>query len=119
MGIVTGLQMAAIAAALAKAGGKWTPVYRQPVDPNGVPTGGPERIGCMLGVRYTKGQMSALTIDVPGIIVRPDTPRFEGILAGGCKAPRAGDTICVGGKRVNILDVMNAAPPLYVLTLEV
>ena len=44
---------------------------------------------------------------------------FEGILAGGCKAPRAGDTICVGGKRVGILDVMDAAPPLYVLTLEV
>lgn len=115
---ITGLQAGEVAAALVKAGGKWTPIFRQAADPNGVPEGEPQRIGCMLGVRYTRGQMSAITIDIPGVIIRPETPRFEGVLAGGCEPPRQGDSICVGGKQVNVLDVMNQAPPLYVLTLE-
>ena len=116
--VITGLQAMAAAAALAKAGGKWTPVFRQPADPNGIPMGGPQRVGCMLGVRYVRGQMSAITIDIPGVIVRPDTPRFEGVLANGCEPPMQGDTICIDGKQVRVMDVMAQAKPLYVLTLE-
>lgn len=63
--------------------------------------------------------MSAITIDMPGMIVRPDTPRFEGVLADGCPPPAQGDKLCIGGVMMNVLDVTAAAPPLYVMTLEV
>ncbi len=116
--MITGLQTMAVAAVLAKAGGKWTPIFRQPIDPNRVPEGEPQRIGCMLGVRYARGQMSAITIDIPGLLIRPETPRFEGVLANGCEPPQKGDTLCLGGKQIIVLDVMGHAPPLYVLTLE-
>ena len=119
MPLIVGLAAHMTAAALAKAGGRWTPVYRQPADANGVPVGEPVRIGCMLGMRYVRGQMSAITIDMPGMIVRPDTPRFEGVLADGCPPPAQGDKLCIGGVMMNVLDVTAAAPPLYVMTLEV
>ena len=118
MSLITGKQAVAVAVAIARAGGRWTPIYRQPKDANGVPNGAPVRIGCILGVRFARGQMSAITIDVPGVVVRPDTPRFEGVLANGCTPPMQGDTICVGGQHIPILDVMTQLPPLYILTLQ-
>ena len=117
-GLIKGRQAAQVAAALCKAGAKWTPIYRRQKDANGMPMGEPERIGCMLGVRYVRGEMSAITIDIPGVVVRPDTPRFEGMLANGCAMPEKGDALCIGGVHVRILDVMSQAPPMYVLTLE-
>ena len=54
--------------------------------------------------------MSAITIDMPGMIVRPDTPRFEGVLAdAACPPPAQGDKLCIGGVMMNVLDV-TAAP---------
>lgn len=55
MPLIVGLAAHMTAAALAKAGGRWTPVYRQPADANGVPAGEPVRIGCMLGMPVCQG----------------------------------------------------------------
>jgi hypothetical protein len=116
---INGLQAGAIAAALAQAGGVWTPFYRQATDGNGVPTGEPVRMGCLLGKRYTKGQASTLRIDIPGVIATRDVTRFEGVLANGCAPPQAGDQLCVGANaRVKITGVNTDAAPLYVLTLD-
>ena len=122
MAAISGLQALAVATALAQAGGKWTPYYRQPVDANGVATGEPARVGCLLGKRYQKGQASTIRIDVPGVIATKDVTRFEGVLANGCTMPLQGDMLCVDGttgERAKILTVNTDAQPLLVLTLDV
>lgn len=118
MPAIDGLQANAIAAALAQAGGKWTPCYRQAMDANGVPEGEPKRIGCLLGKTYSKGLASALRVDIPGVIATKDVTRFEGVLAAGCSTPRVGDTLGIGGARIAILTVNADASPLLVLTLD-
>lgn len=117
MPAITGLQANAIASALAQAGGLWTPYYRQPVDANGVPTGEPTRIGCLLGKTYTKGQASLIRVDVPGVVASKDVTRFEGVLSGNT-APQIGDLLCTGGKRIKIMSVNADSAPLIVVTLD-
>lgn len=117
MPAINGLQANAIAAALAQAGGKWTPYYRTPVDLNGVATGEAARIGCLLGKTYTKGQASSIRIDIPGVIATRDVTRFEGVQAGGV-LPKTGDYLCVDGTKVRITTVNTDAAPLLVLALD-
>ncbi len=118
MPAIDGLQANAIAAALAQAGGKWTPYYRQAVDANGVPEGEPMRIGCLLGKTYSKGLASALRVDIPGVIATKDVTRFEGLLARSCSMPKMGDALGIDGKRIGILTVNADAYPLLLLTLD-
>lgn len=121
MSVINGAEAVSVAAALAKAGAKWTPFFRQHTDGNGVPIGSPVRVGCILGKTYVKGQASNLRIEVPGVIVGQDVMRFEGVLAAGCSLPKKGDTICIDGttgERATIMSVTSDAAPLVILTLD-
>lgn len=118
MPLITGNDAKAIAVALAKAGGMWTPYYRQPTDANGVATGDPVRTGCLLGKTYIKGSASTVRIDIPGVTAMQSVTRFEGILAGGCATPRTGDLLSVDGAHVKIMSVYTEGAPLIVMTLD-
>lgn len=120
MPIISGAEAKSVAVVLVKAGAKWTPFFRQPVDANGVATGSPVRMGCILGITYVKGQASNLRVEVPGVMVSQDVTRFEGVL-GSTDTPQAGDLICINGatgERAHIMDVNAEAAPLIVLTLD-
>ena len=118
MALIKGKEMAQIAGALATAGAKWTPIFRKARDANGVATGAETRVGCVLGLKYTKGVSSILKIDVPGTILQTDVPRFEGILAYNGAAILKQDEICIAGKRCEILDAQAVDGKYYVLTLK-
>ncbi len=121
MPIINGVEALSVAAALAKAGARWTPFFRQATDRNGVATGAATRAGCILGKTYIKGQASNLRIEVPGVIVNQEVTRFEGVLPSGDSEPRVGDLICtcgVTGERAKITCVNTDALPLVVLTLD-
>lgn len=121
MPIISGAEAVRIASALALAGAKWTPYWREKKDANGVAVGLPVRMGCMLGMTYIKGQTSNLRIEVPGVIIGQDVTRFEGVLANGCGMPRSGDILCIDGttgERAKITNVSSEAAPFVVLTLD-
>ena len=42
------------------------PVWRVQRDANGVPIGGAQKIGCVYGVRYERGQTANVLVDIPG-----------------------------------------------------
>ena len=109
---------ARIVGALVQAGARWTPVFRRPLDPNGQPMGDPERVGCILGMRYRRGSSSTIKIDVPGIILRMDVPRFEGVLAYNCGEIKARDEIRVQGTAYTIMDVQAIDGLYHILTLQ-
>lgn len=80
--------------ALAIAGAVCMPVYRVPVDANGVATGPAACIGCVYGVRYERGQVANVLIDIPGVVARRDTPRLLCSFTGCARDVRAGDVLC-------------------------
>lgn len=118
MAVLKSRELARIAAALAKAGAKWTPVFRKERDLNGMETGVETRVGCILGLSYVKGVSSILKIDVPGTILQTDVPRFEGVLAYNGGAIQKQDEICISGVRHEIMDVQAVDQMYYVLTLK-
>lgn len=58
--------------ALAAYGAVCVPVWRVHRDANGVPIGGAQKIGCVYGVRYERGQTANVLVDIPGVIARMD-----------------------------------------------
>lgn len=118
MAVIKSREIARIAGALAKAGAKWTPVFRKTRDANGMPTGEETRVGCVLGLKYKKGASTILKIDVPGAVLQTDVPRFEGVLAYNGTEIVKQDEICVGGKRYEIMDVQSFDGAYYILTLK-
>ena len=118
MPLIRNREVARIAGALAKAGAKWTPVFRKARDANGVVTGAETRVGCVLGLKYVKGVSSILKIDVPGTILQTDIPRFEGVMAYNTGPILKHDEICIGGVRYEIMNVQTVDDLLYVLTLK-
>lgn len=56
--------------ALAAYGAVCVPVWRVQRDANGVPIGGAQKIGCVYGVRYERGQTANVLVDIPGVIAR-------------------------------------------------
>ena len=120
MPVIKNREMARIAGALAKAGAKWTPVFRKPRDANGVETGEAEtRVGCVLGLKYVRGVSSILKIDVPGTVLQTDIPRFEGVIAYNGGEIQKLDEICIGGVRHVIMDIPAVVDGMYyVLTLK-
>ena len=84
--------------ALAIAGACCMPVYRVPADANGVATGPAACIGCLYGVRYERGQIANVLIDIPGIVLRRDTPRLLCSVTGCARELRAGDVLCYRGQ---------------------
>ncbi|MEG0766099.1 MAG: hypothetical protein RR482_00140 [Clostridia bacterium] len=120
MQIISGSDALCVAEALVKAGAMWTPYFRRQTDANGVMSGEPVRVGCILGKTYIKGQSSNLKIDIPGVIVTQDVTRFEGVVACEGSPPEPGDLICMGSAtdRARITCVNIEASPLVVLTLD-
>jgi hypothetical protein len=118
MPVIKSRETARIAGALAKAGAKWTPVFRKERDLNGVATGLETRVGCLLGLKYSKGTFSTLKIDVPGTILRTDVPRFEGVMAYNGGEIKKLDEICIKSERHEILDVQAVDQMYYILTLK-
>lgn len=117
--MLTGAQHALVQSALARAGAKWTPVYRQPADANGMPMGDPMRISCLLSLTYRKGNMaSTLLINTPGTVLRAEQTRFEGITSPACPPIRRNDIIRIGGEMRRIIDPVVIAPGIYTLVLE-
>lgn len=116
--MISGKQAQQIARALFRAGAQWAPVFRKERDANGMPTGKETRIGCILGMRYTKGSAATIRIDVPGTILRTDVPRFEGILAHGCPGVQKGDEICLAGTRMTVMDAQAVDGLYWILILE-
>lgn len=111
---VRGLRANAIAAALAKAGAGWTPLYRREKDAQGLPSGEPVRVGCLLGRHYRKTLPGGVIIGLPGMLASTAPLRFEGVRAHGCPVPEPGDII--DGCRVT--EVCGEGAPFYVLALE-
>ena len=62
--------------ALAAYGAVCVPVWRVQRDANGVLIGGAQKIGCVYGVRYERGQTANVLVDIPGVIARMDAPRL-------------------------------------------
>ena len=62
--------------ALAAYGAFCLPFLRVKRDANGVPIGGAQKIGCVYGVRYERGQTANVLVDIPGVIARMDAPRL-------------------------------------------
>lgn len=116
--MIKGKQAAELAAALVRAGAKWVPVYRPELDANGMPTGGEQRVGCILGLLYVKGRSSVLHIDVPGMLLRQNLTRFEGVLAYDCGSIQKGDVLCVQGARYGIMHVDAVEGLVYTLILD-
>ncbi len=83
--------------ALREYGAKCCPVYREEKDVNGVPTGKVDKIGCVYGMRYERGQAANVLADLPGVAVRVDAPRISCAITGCAKQLRAGDLICYDG----------------------
>lgn len=80
--------------ALAIAGAVCMPVYRVDADANGVQIGPAQCIGCVYGVKYERGQIANVLIDIPGIVARRDTPRLLCSVTGCARELRAGDVLC-------------------------
>lgn len=74
------------------------PVYRTDADANGVQIGPARCIGCVYGVRYERGQVANVLVDIPGIVARRDTPRLLCSVTGCARDVRAGDVLCYRGQ---------------------
>ena len=83
--------------ALRLAGALCVPVWRIPKDENGVATGAAQKIGCLYGTRYERGQTANMLVDIPGVIARVDAPRLLCLYSSKVVVPRAGDLLCIGG----------------------
>ena len=81
--------------ALAAYGAVCVPVWRVQRDANGVPIGGAQKIGCVYGVRYERGQTANVLVDIPGVIARMDAPE----LAGGRRAEHHGQMVHGAARR--------------------
>lgn len=109
---------AQIAQAFKRMGGKVIDIIRTPVDPNGQPTGEPEKAGELYGVSYIDDRYRAgLHIDLPGIVSAGNNrPTVTAIALCGV-APKEGDVLRCCGKETK---VQSAAPsgPLYTLITQ-
>ena len=90
--------------ALAAYGAVCVPVWRVQRDANGVPIGGTQKIGCVYGVRYERGQTANVLVDIPGVIdaraevvLRPR--RYGAELAGGRRAEHHGQMVHGAARR--------------------
>ena len=83
--------------ALRIAGAVCVPVYRIPKDENGVATGAAQKIGCLYGTRYERGQTANMLVDIPGVVARIDAPRLLCLWNSKVVALQAGDLLNVSG----------------------
>jgi len=104
--------------ALVVAGAKTIPVYRQPVDANGVATGEPQRIGCLFGMFYTRGQRDTVLIATPGIVARTDTDRLIATACGCARSVSIGDTLFWGSRKYKVLEATIHMDVALALVLE-
>lgn len=100
-----------VQAALMRAGAVMQPYFRQN------DSGGWERIGCILALKYTPQSSSQLQIEIPGIIMRADAEHLEGAICPGATPPREGDRVRVDGAMRQITTATAAQGVLYTLVL--
>ena len=62
--------------ALAAYGAACVPVWRVQRDANGVPIGGAQKIGCVYGVRYERGQTANVLVDIPAGILAAEAGQY-------------------------------------------
>lgn len=109
---------AQIAQAFRRMGGKVFDIIRTPCDPNGQPTGEPEKVGEVYGVSYIDtAYRDSIHIDLPGVVSSGNNlPTVTAIPI--CKeAPREKDTLRCCGKQTKVLSVAPSGP-VYTMTTE-
>ncbi len=79
------------------------PVWRVQRDANGVPIGGAQKIGCVYGVRYERGQTANVLVDIPGVIARMDAPRLCCALGDTARSLQEGDGLNIAGRWYTVL----------------
>ena len=79
------------------------PVWRVQRDANGVPIGGAQKIGCVYGVRYERGQTAHVLVDIPGVIARMDAPRLCCALGDTARSLQEGDGLNIAGRWYTVL----------------
>mgnify|MGYP000565064346 CR=1 FL=1 len=89
--------------ALAAYGAVCVPVWRVQRDANGVPIGGAQKIGCVYGVRYERGQTANVLVDIPGVIARMDAPRLCCALGDTARSLQEGDGLTITGRWYTVL----------------
>ena len=89
--------------ALAAYGAVCVPVWRVQRDANGVPIGGAQKIGCVYGVRYERGQTANVLVDIPGVIARMDAPRLCCALGDTARSLQEGDGLNITGRWYTVL----------------
>lgn len=89
--------------ALAAYGAVCVPVWRVQRDANGVPIGGAQKIGCVYGVRYERGQTANVLVDIPGVIARMDAPRLCCTLGDTARSLQEGDGLNITGRWYTVL----------------
>lgn len=89
--------------ALGACGAVCVPVWRVRRDANGVPIGSAEQIGCVVGLRYERGQTANVLVDIPGVIVRLDAPRLCCALSETARNLQEGDGVKIAGRWYTVL----------------
>lgn len=89
--------------ALAAYGAACVPVWRVQRDANGVPIGGAQKVGCVYGVRYERGQTANVLVDIPGVIARMDAPRLCCALGDTARSLQEGDGLTITGRWYTVL----------------
>ena len=89
--------------ALAAYGAACVPVWRVQRDANGVPLGGAQKVGCVYGVRYERGQTANVLVDIPGVIARMDAPRLCCALGDTARSLQEGDGLTITGRWYTVL----------------
>ena len=89
--------------ALAAYGAVCVPVWRVQRDANGVPIGGAQKIGCVYGVRYERGQTANVLVDIPGVIARMDAPRLCCARSDTARSLQEGDGLNIAGRWYTVL----------------
>ena len=115
--MISKMQTAMIAKALLDAGAVWTPYERQTLDANGMPSGEPHRVGCMVGLRYDVSQSRMSRLDIPGVILSDVHPMVVGILPAAVAAPQAGDSLITSDGKKRVLNA-KVQDRLATLTIE-
>ena len=89
--------------ALRLAGAQCVPVYRIPKDENGVATDAAQKVGCLYGTKYERGQTANMLVDIPGVVARVDAPRLLCLWNEKVVPLQVGDLLCVGGSWYEVI----------------